>query len=196
MAADILIYKSNLVPVGEDQLAHIDVTNEIAKKLNFLFDYKFEPVKPYINEGARIMSLTDPTKKMSKTGDESIALTDNSDVIREKIKKATTDSGKEIKADYDNKPGITNRMEIYALTAPNIKNLRQIEEMYEGKSYIQFKEDVVEAVIDFLKPFQEKRKELEKNIDEVMSVLTKSEDEAKILASTTLQEVKAKMGVE
>src|SRR3989344_4218176 len=96
MAADILIYKSNLVPVGEDQLPHIDLTNEIAKRFNSLFGQTFEPVKAHLAEGARIMSLQDPTKKMSKTGDEGIALSDEPDVIRAKIKKAVTDSGKKV----------------------------------------------------------------------------------------------------
>lgn len=196
MAADILVYKSNLVPVGEDQMPHIDLTNEIAKKFNSMFGDTFEPVKAHMTGGARIMSLQDPMKKMSKTGDDGIALSDEPDMIRSKIKKATTDSGKEIIFDEEKKPGISNLMTIYALLDPNIKNLKQIETIYEGKSYSDFKADLGEIAVDFLKPFQEKHNELKKNPDYVMSVLTKSEEKAKILASSTLKEVKERMGLE
>ena len=195
MAADILVYKSNLVPVGEDQMPHIDLTNEISKKFNSMFGEVFPTVKAHLAAGARIMSLTDPTKKMSKTGDEGIALSDDPDIIREKIKKATTDSGKEIKADYDNKTGITNLMTIYALLASNIKNLKQIEEMYAGKSYVDFKNDLAEIVVDFLKPFQQKRKEYQENTDQVIGILEKSESRARDLAQLTLDETKQKMGL-
>src|SRR3989338_8887268 len=115
MAADILIYKSNLVPVGDDQKAHIDITNEIGKKFNSMFDETFGPVKAQMTEGARIMSLQDPKKKMSKTGDEGIALSDNPDIIRSKIKKAVTDSGKEVIFNPDIKPAISNLITIYHL---------------------------------------------------------------------------------
>ena len=210
MAADILIYKSNLVPVGEDQVPHIDLTNEITKRFNSTFPGQtgseiFPAVKPHLSEGARIMSLGDPTKKMSKTpstkseqvGDDScIFLVDSPDQIRSKIKTATTDSGKEIKFDEGKKPGISNLMNIYALLAPDIKNLKQIETIYESKSYVDFKNDLAEVVVNFLKPFQEKRKGFENNPDKVLKILTDSEEKARVLASSTLQEVKQRMGLE
>src|SRR3989344_3352646 len=115
MAADILLYKSNLVPVGDDQKQHIDLTNEIGARFNHVFGEVFPNVKAHIVQGARIMSLQDPSKKMSKTGDEGIALSDEPDVIRAKFKKATTDSGKEIKFDEKEKSGISNLMTIYSL---------------------------------------------------------------------------------
>lgn len=192
MAADILVYKSNLVPVGEDQLPHIDLANEIAKKFNSLFGQTFEPIKPHIAAGARIMSLQDPTRKMSKTGDEGIALSDGPDVVRAKIKKATTDSGKEIKYDEKEKPGISNLLTIYSLLSK--KEIKDLEKDYTGKSYADFKNDLAEVVVDFLKPFQKKRKEFENNQDEVMRILTKSEEKAKLIASSTLNEVKKRMG--
>jgi len=196
MAADILVYKSNLVPVGDEQLKHIDVANEIAKKFNYLFGETFEPIKPYLAKGSQILSLQDPTKKMSKTSDEGIALSDDPDTVRAKIKKATTDSGKEILFDEEKKPGISNLMTIYALLDPNIKNLRQIEKEYDGRSYVDFKNDLAEVVVNFLKPFQEKRKGFEKDPDKVLEILTKSEEKARVLASTTLREVKERMGLE
>ena len=195
MAADILLYKSTLIPVGEEQLKHIDITNEIGNKFNHLFGNTFESVKPYMAQGSNILSLQDPTKKMSKTGDEGIALSDEPDIIRAKIKKAATDSGKEIIYDEDKKPGISNLMTIYSLLDPNIKNLKQIETMYANKSYAEFKSDLAEVIVNFLKPFQSKYDELKKNPDHVLSVLTKSEEKAKILATSTLDEVKERMGL-
>jgi len=193
MAADILIYKSNLVPVGEDQMPHIDLTNEIARKFNSMFGETFEPVKAQMTEGARIMSLQDPSKKMSKTRDEGIALSDSPDEIRKKIKKAVTDSGKEIEFNPDKKPAISNLITIYHLLSD--KEIKDIEKMYEGKSYADFKSDLGEVVVDFLKPFQAKYAELKNDPEYVLSVLTKSEEMARILASSTLKEVKEKMGL-
>ena len=193
MAADILLYKSNLVPVGEDQLPHIDLTNEIAKRFNSSFGETFEPVKPYIAEGARIMSLQDPMKKMSKTSDEGIALSDDSDTILEKIKRATTDSGKEIKFDEEKKPGISNLLTIYHLLSG--KEISELESMYEGKSYVDFKNDLAEAVVEFLKPFQQKYNDLKDNTDHVISILESSETKAKEIASKNLDDIKSKMGL-
>ena len=195
MASDILIYKSNLVPVGEDQLPHIDLTNEVLKKFNSMFGETFEPVKAYLSAGARIMSLQEPAKKMSKTGDEGIALTDSPDEIRGKIKKAVTDSGKEILYDEEKKPAISNLMTIYALLDPAIKNLKQIEQKYQGKTYVDFKNDLTEVIIEFLKPFQKKYSEFKNNLDEVEKILTQGEEKAGKLAQETLEEVKQKIGV-
>ena len=193
MAADILIYKSNLVPVGEDQLPHIDLTNEIARKFNSMFGETFGPVKPHMAEGARIMSLQDPTKKMSKTGDEGIALSDPPDIIRGKIKKAVTDSGKDIIFDQDKKPAISNLITIYHLLSQN--DIKNIEDKYADKGYVEFKNDLAEVVVNFLKPFQEKRKELEDDPTYVEDTLTESEEKARVIASSTLSEVKQKMGL-
>ena len=201
MAADILLYKSNLVPVGEDQLPHMDLTNEIAKKFNSMFGQTFEPVKPHLAIGARIMSLQDPAKKMSKTpsassgqaGDEYIALSDSPDEIRDKIKKAVTDSGNEIVFDPAKKPAISNLMTIYHLLSQNSVN--EIEKKYGGKNYSEFKSDLAEVVVNFLNPFQEKRRELKNDLTYVEDVLMESEEKAKIIASSTLTEVKQKMGL-
>ncbi|MBI2057481.1 MAG: tryptophan--tRNA ligase [Candidatus Yanofskybacteria bacterium] len=193
MAADILIYKSNLVPVGDDQLPHIDLTNEIARKFNHLFGETFQTVKPHLTEGARIMSFQQPDKKMSKTGDESIALSDNPDVVREKIKKAVTDSGKEIKYDEDKKPAISNLLTIYQLLSG--RTIEEIEKDCDGRTYADFKNDLAEVVVDFLKPFQKKYSEFKNNIDYVEKVLTQSEEKARVIASSTLKEIKEKIGV-
>ena len=191
------------MPVGDDQLPHIDLTNEIAKRFNSTFGEVFPTVKPHLAEGARIMSLQDPIKKMSKTpsagsgqaGDDScIFLVDTPDTIRAKIKKAVTDSEKEVKYDEKEKPAISNLLTIYHLLSS--KEVSVIKKEYEGKSYVEFKNDLAEVVINFLKPFQEKRKEFEKDPDKVLEILTKSEEKARVLASTTLREVKERMGLE
>ncbi|MBI4158521.1 MAG: tryptophan--tRNA ligase [Candidatus Yanofskybacteria bacterium] len=194
MAADILVYKSNLVPVGDEQLKHIDVANEIAKKFNYLFGETFEPIKPYLAKGSHILSLQDPTKKMSKTGDEGIALSDDPDTIRAKIKKAVTDSGKEVKYDEKSKPAISNLLTIYHLLSG--KEIKTLEKEYDGKSYVDFKNDLAEVVVNFLQPFQAKRKDFENNPDKVLKILTDSEEKAKVLANSTLREVKERMGLE
>ncbi|MBI2674517.1 MAG: tryptophan--tRNA ligase [Candidatus Yanofskybacteria bacterium] len=209
MAADILIYKSNLVPVGEDQLPHIDLTNEIAKKFNSMFGEVFEPVKPHLAEGARIMSLKDPTQKMSKTpsassgqaGDEScIFLVDTPDIIRAKTKKAVTDSDKEVKYDEKEKPAISNLLTIYHLLSQDsikkqVLSIKEIENQYESKSYVDFKNDLAEVVVNFLQPFQAKRKEFEDDPKKVIQILESSEEKARQLADKTLTEVKEKMGL-
>lgn len=193
MAADILVYKSNLVPVGEDQMPHIDLTNEVAKKFNSMFGETFEPVKAKLTEGARIMSLQDASKKMSKTGDEGIALSDDSDTIRGKIKRAVTDSGKEISFNESEKPAISNLITIYHMLSG--KEIKNIETEYEGKTYVDFKNDLAEVVVEFLKPFQTRRKEFEDDPKMVLNILEKSEEEARSLADKTLNEVKEKMGL-
>ena len=193
MAADILLYKSNLVPVGEDQLLHLNLTNEIGSKFNHVFGEIFPNVKAHMAEGARIMSLQDPLKKMSKTGDDGIALSDDPDTIRAKFKKATTDSGKEIRFDEKNKPGISNLLTIYSLLSG--KSIKDTEKDYEGKGYVEFKNDLAEVTVGFLKPFQDKRKEFEKDSEHVIQILERSEERARKLAQKTLDEVKEKMGL-
>jgi tryptophanyl-tRNA synthetase len=204
MAADILLYKSNLVPVGEDQLPHIDLTNEVAKKFNSMFGKTFEPVKPYLAAGARIMSLQNPTQKMSKTrqgkpvkneegNEDCIFLSDSPESIREKIKKAVTDSGKEIKFDPERKPAISNLIIIYHLLSG--EEIKEIERKYDGKNYSEFKGDLTEIIIGFLKPFREKQKEFSEDPVFVEDLLTESEEKAKEIAAKNLKEVKQKMGL-
>ena len=193
MAADILLYKSDLVPVGEDQLAHLDLANEVGAKFNHLFGGTFPKVKASVNDGARIMSLSDPTKKMSKTGDESIALSDTPDIIRGKIKRATTDSGKEIKFDEVEKPGISNLLTIFSVLGG--KSIGALEQEYDGKTYSEFKADTAEVIVGFLEPFQTRRAKLAADPAEVERILTKSEERASIPAAETLGVVLTKMGL-
>jgi len=193
MAADILIYRPDIVPVGEDQKPHIEITNEIGKKFNNMFGDTFPNIKINLAEGARIMSLKTPENKMSKTGDEGISLSDSSNEIRVKIKGAVTDSGSEIKYDKGNKPAISNLLTIYSILSD--KNISDIEKEYDGKGYVEFKNDLAEVVIDYLEPFQQKRNELEKNPDFIISILESSEEKARDLAEQTMVEVRKNMGL-
>jgi tryptophanyl-tRNA synthetase len=194
MAADVLVYKADAVPVGDDQKQHVDLMNEIGKKFNSMFGETFPRVKHLKTKGERILSLKDPSKKMSKTGDEGISLTDKPDDVVKKIKSATTDSGSEITYDEKDKPGISNLLTIYHLLSD--KTIDQLVNEYENKNYADFKSDLAEVVVGFLKPFQERRKTYSDNLDEVKKILETSEKKARNLAQETLTHVKAKMGIE
>jgi len=196
MAADILLYKTNLVPVGEDQLQHIELTRAITKKFNSAFGETFSAPEPFIiKEGKRIMGLDDPAKKMSKSADSVnnyIALLDTPEIIRNKIKVAVTDSGSEIKYDTENKPAVSNLLIIYSLFSK--KPISEIEKNYAGKNYSVFKKDLAEVIIEGLSPFQKKYKELEANPDYIKKVLHEGADKAKKIAVQTMSEVRSKIG--
>jgi tryptophanyl-tRNA synthetase len=193
MAADILLYKSDIVPVGDDQLPHIELTNELGSKFNYLFGETFPNVKGFVAQGARIMSLSEPSKKMSKTGDDGIALTDAPDDIRSKIKRATTDSGKEIKFDEQEKPGISNLLTIYSTLGG--MSVGELETQYDGKSYGEFKADLAEVVVGFLEPLQKRRAELAADVATVDGILTASEQKARLIADANLTEIRRLMGL-
>ena len=201
MAADILIYKADTVPVGEDQVQHVELTRTLARKFNHKFGKVFPEPNALVSKlGARIMSLTDPFKKMSKTGNEGIAPTDSPDTIRQKIKTAVTDSGREIKFDEKNKPAISNLLTIYHLFSG--KAIPDLEKKYQGKGpalpagrYAEFKKDLAEEIIKGLRPFQEKRKKYAKNPRLVEKILAQGAEKAQKIAAQTIKEVKMKMGL-
>jgi len=195
MAADILLYKTNIVPVGEDQAQHVELTRTLARKFNNKFGKVFiEPQTQLSKFGARIMSLDNPEVKMSKSlPNGCIFLTDSPDAIRQKIKTAVTDSGKEIKFDEKNKPAISNLLTIYHLFSD--KPIQDVEKKYQGKGYAEFKKDLAEIIIKGLKPFQERRKKLEKNPQLVEKILAEGEKKAQKIAQQTMKEVKTKMGL-
>lgn len=139
------------------------------------------------------MSLQDPTKKMSKTGDDGIALTDMPDEVRVKFKHAVTDSGREIKFNEKEKPAISNLLTIFSTLSG--MPIGKLEENYNGKSYSEFKSDLAEVVVDFLEPLQKRRAELAANPKTLDSILVRSEEQARSIASTNLQDIKQKMGL-
>jgi len=196
MAADILLYQASVVPVGEDQVQHIELTRSIAKRFNNRFgDTLFVPKVLLQETSARVMALDEPTKKMSKSAASEasyIALSDTPDQIRKKIKSATTDSGKEVYYDTETKPGVSNLLGIAAEFSG--KPIKELEKEFSDSSYAQFKEAVGEYIIAGLQPFQKNYAELEKNQDEVIKILRNGKEKAEIVANATLREVKEKMG--
>lgn len=197
MAADILLYKTDFVPVGEDQKQHVELARALARRFNNLYGETFIVPEPIIQkEGARIMGLDNPLKKMSKSAENPanyVALINDPSLIKEKIKRAVTDSGKEIIYDEEKKPGISNLLEIYSLLAN--KPIKQLEKEYDGKNYGEFKNDVADIVIEFLNPFQKELDKLKNNPDKVKKILKDGAEKAHIIAKKTLIEVKNKIGL-
>lgn len=194
MAADILLYDTTEVPVGEDQKQHVELTRDLAEKFNSKFGETFvipEPVIP--KTGGRIMSLIDPTKKMSKSDENqnaTIYLLDEIEVARKKILSATTDSGREIKYDLAEKPGISNLMVIYSELSG--KTLEEVEKEFEASSYKEFKEKVADEVAGFLTDFQNKYKQAVEG--QLKEVLEEGAKKAKEISSKKLTEVYKKVG--
>ncbi len=196
MAADILLYQTDMVPVGEDQEQHVEFARTIARKFNQKFGETFrEPSVKLPKIGAKIMSLVNPLKKMSKSdpANSYIGLFDEPETIKEKIMAATTDTGKVIKYDPEKKPGISNLLTIYALLAN--KSIRDLEKKFKNKGYADFKKSLAETLILALEPFRRKRKELLSREVYVKEILNQSTKRAQILAQSTISEVKKKMGL-
>ncbi len=192
-SADILLYRAELVPVGRDQIQHIELCREIASRFNRTFGKFFPLPKPFLSEGEKIRSLTDPTKKMSKTDNPQsyISLFDPPDLIYQKILKAVTDSGKEIRFSPLKKPGISNLLLIYALISG--KEIKKVEEDFEGKSYLELKKSLAELLIDELEPFRLALKEHSES--EIIKVLKEGAEKAKEVAQENLAQVKELMGL-
>ncbi|MDP3710217.1 MAG: tryptophan--tRNA ligase [bacterium] len=196
MAADILLYKTEAVPVGEDQIQHIEFTRMIAEKFNNRFGDTFAIPKPLVDKNtARIMALDDPSKKMSKSAISEhsyISLLDKPETIQHKIKIAVTDSQTEIGFDPAGRPAISNLLNIYSAfyNEPTDK----IEKKYSGKGYAEFKKDLAEVIIEGLSHLQHKFSELSKDKDGVLEILRKGAVRAENISSKTLQEVKEKIG--
>lgn len=197
MAADILLFKTDLVPVGEDQKQHIELTRDIAVRFNNLYGEVFKIPEAYIPKvGARIMSLQDPTKKMSKSDENEnsyILVLDSPDLIMKKFKKAVTDSEAVVRYDEVAKPGISNLMNIYA--AMTGRSFEEIEKEFEGQGYGAFKKAVAEAVIEGLRPIREKYEELMADKGYLESVIKDGAARAKDIASQTLKEVYDRIGL-
>ncbi len=193
MAADILLYDTNVVPVGKDQMQHIELARDLAERFNNRFGETFViPEGNLSKEGALIMGLDDPTKKMSKSAASEynyIALTDDADTVRRKIKKAVTDSGSEI-VYSDDKPALKNLLNIYTLLSG--ESVAAIQEKYVGKGYGDFKTDLAEVIVNFLTPFQERLTAL--SDEEVLDILHAGAEKVRPLATEKLRQVYEKMG--
>lgn len=196
MAADILLFQTDLVPVGADQKQHLELARDIATRFNGLYGDTFKVPEPYISKvGARVMSLQEPTSKMSKSDEDanaSIYLMDDPDAIMRKFKRAVTDSDACVRFDQETKPGISNLMSIYgAITG---QTMEQIQSEFEGKGYGDFKMRVGEAVVEELRPLQARFKELSSDKTYIDSIIKKNAETANYLATKTLRKVQKKVG--
>ena len=197
MAADILLYQADLVPVGEDQRQHLEITRDIAMRFNKLYGETFKVPEAYVRkESARIMGLQDPESKMSKSStnpNDVIFIEDEPEVIIKKFKKAVTDSENIVKFDPEEKPGVSNLMQIYS--AITNKSMTDIEKEFEGSGYGDFKMAVANTVVEKLKPVQEKYKELINNREYLEEIYKNGAENARRIASKTLRDVKDKIGI-
>ncbi|HWT26633.1 MAG TPA: tryptophan--tRNA ligase [Mobilitalea sp.] len=195
MAADILLFQSDVVPVGSDQKQHLEITRDIAERFNSIYGDVFTIPEPYIGkQGARIMSLQEPDKKMSKSDDNpnaSIYLMDDPDTIIRKFKRAVTDSDSEIRY-ADEKPGIKNLIDIYC--AATGKSVSDTEKEFASAGYGDFKLAVGESVVGLLKPIQDRFAELSKDKAYIDSIIKNNADKANYYATKTLRKVQKKVG--
>lgn len=196
MAGDILLYGTDLVPVGEDQKQHLELTRDIAERFNKKYNDIFTiPEVRIPNIGARIMSLQDPTKKMSKSDPNQkafISLLDDPKQLEKKIKSAVTDSEGTIKYDKENRPGISNLISIYSIISK--KSISEIEALYDGKGYGEFKNDLAQVLISEFEPIQKRYYELMESsyLDEV---LDKGAEKANLVASKMVKKMENAMGL-
>ncbi|ANB62053.1 tryptophan--tRNA ligase [Anoxybacteroides amylolyticum] len=196
MAADILLYNTDIVPVGEDQKQHIELTRDLAERFNKRYGDIFTIPEARIPKiGARIMSLSDPTKKMSKSDPNPksfITLLDDAKTIEKKVKSAVTDSEGTIRYDKENKPGVTNLLNIYSILAN--KSMEQLEKEYAGKGYGQFKADLAQVIIDTLTPIQEKYYHLMESAT-LDQVLDEGAEKANRVANAMLKKMEDAIGL-
>jgi len=195
MAADILLYNTDAVPVGEDQSQHVELARMLAKRFNSQFKDTFKIPEAIIKkEGARIMGLDNPEKKMSKSASSElnyIALLDDPEKARKKIMKAVTDSGSEIKFNPNKKPAVSNLLNIYSLLADT--EIKELENYYKNKGYGDFKKDLAEVVVKFLQEFQHRFNNFDDKF--ILEMMEKGRVKADEIASKKLQEVKEAIGV-
>ncbi len=196
MASDILLYQADLVPVGEDQKQHLELTRNLAQRFNHHYSDTFKMPEPYISKvGARVMSLQDPTSKMSKSDENqnaTIFLNDKPEVVKNKIKRAVTDSDATVKFDVENKPGVSNLMQLYSIATG--MSFPDIEKMFDGKGYGDFKAEVAEKVAEFIRPISEKFAEISSDKNKLKEILSVGAEKASYVANKTLRKVYKKVG--
>lgn len=196
MAADILLYDANEVPVGEDQRQHVELARDIAERFNNRYGPTFTLPKATLPEsGARVMNLQDATSKMSKSDDDAsgtIMLTDDPETMRRKIKRAVTDSGNEVKAGKD-KPALTNLLDIFS--AISGRSVSELELEYNGVNYGKFKDDLAEAIVEHIQPIQQRHAELMGDERQLMAILEDGRQRASAIAGEKLAQVKQTLGI-
>jgi tryptophanyl-tRNA synthetase len=196
MAGDILLYQTDIVPIGDDQRQHLELARDVAERFNSRYGKTFKvPRAVYPEVGARIMDLQEPTKKMSTTGGTpqgTVLVLDDADTIRRKFKTAVTDSEREIRYAPDEKPGVSNLIEI--LSVASGRPISDVAAGYDGKGYGDLKTDVGEAVVELFRPMQERYHELRADDGELRRLLQIGADKARETAAPTLEEMYRRMG--
>ena len=196
MAGDILLYQADIVPVGDDQRQHVELTRNIAERFNSRYGEMFTvPAGVYPEEGARIKNLQEPERLMSTSAGNPqgvVRLIDEPDVVRRKFKTAVTDSGREVRHDPAEKPGISNLIEIMSVATS--EPIPAIESRYGGKGYGDFKQDVGEAVVELLAPIQARYAELRADDDGLLRMLTHGAEKARVASAPTLESMYERMG--
>jgi tryptophanyl-tRNA synthetase len=194
MAADILLYQTDLVPVGQDQRQHLELTRDIAERFNRDFGETFKVPDAFIPKvGAKIQALDDASKKMSKSDENvngSIMLMDDADTVRRKFKRAVTDSGTEIRFDQT-RPAITNLLSIYQILTGQTPE--EIETHFEGKGYAALKSELAEATVEFLRPFQERVRGI--SDEDLHRILSEGAEKARAIAAETMRQVLERVGI-
>jgi tryptophanyl-tRNA synthetase len=197
MAADILLYQADLVPVGEDQRQHIELTRDLAERFNSRYGQTFNIPSGFIlKQGAKIYDLQNPTAKMSKSADSAaglIEILDTPEVNAKKIKSAVTDAGREIKFDEKEKPGVSNLLTIHS--ALSGQSISQLENHFAGKGYGDLKSEVADVVVEYLKPIREKTLELLADESHLLAMLSAGAAKAQKVASTTLGKTYSNLGL-
>ena len=195
MAGDILLYHTDIVPVGVDQTQHVELTRNIAERFNARFGETFTlPHGVFPETGARVMDLQEPTRKMSTTGGTeqgTVLMLDSPDLVRRKFKSAVTDSGREV-VHADDKPGVSNLIEILSVATGD--SIADVEARYDGQGYGAFKEDVAESVVALLAPIQERFRELRDDPDELLRILKLGAEKAAAVSQPTLDTMYERMG--
>ena len=196
MAGDILLYQTDIVPIGDDQRQHLELSRDVAERFNSRYGETFKvPRGVYPEVGARIVDLQEPTKKMSTTGGTpqgTVLVLDDADTIRKKFKTAVTDSGREIRYLPDEKPGVSNLIEI--LSVASGRAIPEVEADYEGKGYGDLKADVGEAIVELFRPVQQRYAELRADEPELRRLLQIGADKARATSAPTLHQMYERMG--
>jgi tryptophanyl-tRNA synthetase len=196
MAGDILLYQTDIVPIGDDQRQHLELARDVAERFNSRYGETFKvPAGVYPEVGARIMDLQEPTKKMSTTGGTAqgtVLVLDDPDTIRKKFKTAVTDSGREIRYLPDEKPGVSNLIEILSVSSG--RSIPEVEAAYDGRGYGDLKGDTAEAVVELFRPMQERYRELRADEGELRRLLAIGAEKARETTAPTLRLMYERMG--
>jgi tryptophanyl-tRNA synthetase len=196
MAGDILLYQTDIVPIGDDQRQHVELARDIAIRFNTRFGETFTvPEGVYPEAGARVMDLQEPTKKMSKsfgTEQGKILLLDDPDTVRRKVKRAVADSGREVRHDFGEKPGISNLIEL--MTVATGETIQEVEARFDGQGYGDFKSAVGDAMVELLEPIQTRYRELRSDPAELGRMLGRGADKAREASAPTLEAMYERMG--